>query len=97
VKKHGNMFNEKENILLTESSRVVIHHTKRVETRNMCVLYRPTVSKDDKAACDCKRFYTGEDDQLLRVLALLSTEFLRGNGCFILFLMNFTSISQHSL
>ena len=65
--KHGNMFKEKENILLAESSRVVIHHTKWVETRNICVLYRQTVSKDDDAACDCKRFYTGEDDRLLRV------------------------------
>ena len=64
---HGNIFEEKENMLCCESSRIVIHHTKTVETGNMFVLYRRTVSQDNNFSCDCKRFYTGEDDRLLRV------------------------------
>lgn len=31
------------------------------------VLYRPVVHQPDTEACICKKWYTGEDDQLIRV------------------------------
>ena len=64
---HKNRYAEKENIIFAESSRIIIHHTKTVETLNKTVLYRPTISSG--SCCDCKQFYTGKDDQLLRVSA----------------------------
>ena len=68
-KLHKNRYDERENIIFTESTRIIIHHTKTVETVNKSVLYRPTVPKQDSSACDCKLFYTGKDDRLLRVSA----------------------------
>ena len=64
---HKNRYAEKENIICAESSRIIIHHTKTVETVNKTVLYRPTVSLG--SCCNCKQFYTGKDDRLLRVSA----------------------------
>lgn len=60
---HGNKFDEEESIIFVESTSVIIHHTKDVETRNKIVLYRPAVDHN----CICKKFYTGKDDKLLRV------------------------------
>ena len=68
-KRHKNKFEEEESIVFTESTNIVIHHTKEVDTVNKVALYRPTVSTSDSAGCDCKLFYTGEDDRLVRVSA----------------------------
>ena len=68
-KRHNNKFEEEESIVFTESTNIVIHHTKEVDTVNKVALYRPTVSTSDSAGCDCKLFYTGEDDRLVRVSA----------------------------
>ena len=65
--RHGNKYNESESIIFTESTNVIIHHTSEVETFEQIVLYRPTVLQDNNVGCFCKKFYTGEEDQLLRV------------------------------
>ena len=62
----GNFYDEEESILFVESTNVIIHHTKEVDTVDKMVLYRPTKCNKN-VACLCKKFYTGEDDQLLRV------------------------------
>ena len=64
---HGNRYEEKENILNTESSDVKIHHTTKVDTKNLLVLFRPTIQKNGRPACICKKIYTGKENNLLRV------------------------------
>ena len=62
----GNYYDEEQSIIFVESTNVKIHHTKEVRTLDKIVLYRPTKSRSN-FACFCKKFYTGEDDRLLRV------------------------------
>ena len=64
---HGYKYDEDESIIFVESTNIIIHHTKEVETLDKMVLYRPTVLQPNNVGCFCKKFYTGEDDQLLRV------------------------------
>ena len=65
---HGRKYAEGRSILWKESINVVVHHTKEVDTKNIIVLFRPTVP-DEKTGetCNCKKFYTGSDERLLRV------------------------------
>ena len=65
---HGRSFCSGMNILWRESYNVEIHHTKDVETKDLIVLFRPTVVDPVSGdTCICKRFYTGKSDNLLRV------------------------------
>ena len=66
-KNHGNKFDDQESILNMESSKVIIHHTKDVDASNKKVLFRPTIPKSEGAECACKKWYTGQEEQLLRV------------------------------
>ena len=65
---HGNNFEEKANILNTESYTVKIHHSTKVNTDNLIVLFRPTIQKNENSACNCKIIYTGRENNILRVL-----------------------------
>ena len=67
-KLHGRKFSPGINIMWKESSNVQVHHTKDVETKDVIVLYRPTLA-DAKTGnqCICKQFYTGASDKLVRV------------------------------
>ena len=67
--KHGLFFDPTESILNIESTEIVIHHISRVETSDVKILYRPTVPADKDKTCSCKKFYTGSEDNLLRVSA----------------------------
>ena len=64
---HNNKFEENVNIIYAESTNILIHHTREVNTSRKVVLYRPTVSTNNAVGCDCKDFYIGKNDQLLRV------------------------------
>ena len=64
---HGNKYDEKESILFVESTNIKIHHTKEVEILDRKVHYRPTVCQPNNLNCFCKKFYTGEDEKLVRV------------------------------
>ena len=64
---HGNNYSENRNIIFVESSSIIIHHTKDIDTGNTSVLYRPAVFRPGAVHCPCKKFYTGKDDHLLRV------------------------------
>ena len=67
---HGREYSPGMNVLWKESSQIEIHHTKIVESNNdILVLYRPTVTEggDGGEGCNCKKFYTGEGEKLLRV------------------------------
>ena len=66
-KDHGNVYEEQESILNVESSKVIIHHTKHVDSSNKKILFRPTIRSSDNRGCSCKKWYTGQEDQLLRV------------------------------
>ena len=66
-KNHGNRYDNHESILDMESSKVIIHHTKDVDSSNIKVLFRPTISKSEGDGCACKKWYSGQEDQLLRV------------------------------
>ena len=50
-----------------ESINIKIHHTAEVETLDKKVLYRPTVRQVDGDCCICKKFFTGEEEELIRV------------------------------
>ena len=68
VCRHGNRYSEKESMICVESTKMIIHHTTDVNTQDKLILYRPTVYPPGCCiSCQCKQFYTGEDDQLLRV------------------------------
>ena len=62
-KLHRNEYANGRNVTWIESKNVEIEHTKKVNTEDLLVLYRPT--KDQ--LCDCKKFYKGEKEKLLRV------------------------------
>ena len=64
---HGNEYEEQESILNMESSKVIIHHTKHVDASKKKVLFRPTIKNSENEGCSCKKWYTGQEDQLLRV------------------------------
>ena len=64
---HGNNFEEKENILNIESYTVKIHHSTKVNTDNLIVLFRPTIQKNENSACCCKKKFTGKENNILRV------------------------------
>ena len=64
---HGNKYYEKESIIFMESINIKIHHTAEVETLDKKVLYRPTVRQVDGDCCICKKFFTGEEEELIRV------------------------------
>ena len=64
---HGNKYDADQSILFVESTNVIIHHTRDVECIDKKVLYRPVVHQPDTEPCICKKWYTGEDDQLIRV------------------------------
>ena len=66
-KDHGNKYDEHESILNMESCKIIIHHTKDVDTSDTKVLFRPTILKLGGDGCACKKWYSGQDDQLLRV------------------------------
>ena len=40
---HGNKYEEKQSIINVESTNILIHHTKEVESVNQKVMYRPVV------------------------------------------------------
>ena len=68
VCRHGNRYSEKESMICVKSAKMIIHHTTDVNTQDKLILYRPTVYPPGCCiSCQCKQFYTGEDDQLLRV------------------------------
>ena len=60
---HGNEFDQGRNITWIESRNIEIEHTRKVKAENMIILYRPTKG----LLCDCKKFYTGKREHLLRV------------------------------
>ena len=62
-KLHGNEFDSNDNIAWIESKKVEIEHTRKVNTDNIIILYRPTRNN----LCNCKKFFTGENEHLLRV------------------------------
>ena len=64
---HGNKYDAEQSIIFVESTNIMIHHTKEVESLDKQVLYRPVVHQSNTVSCFCKKFYTGEDDQLIRV------------------------------
>ena len=76
---HGREFNPGINILWKESSDVEIHHTKKVNTKDVLILYRPTIpdNDDEEEACICKKFFTGEDENLLRVSSASFTQSMK--------------------
>jgi hypothetical protein len=65
---HGRKYADGRSILWKESINVVVHHTKEVDTKDIIVLFRPTIA-DEKTGekCNCKKFYKGSDERLLRV------------------------------
>ena len=65
--RHGNKYEAKHSIINVESTNILIHHTKEVESVNQKVMYRPVVFHKGSVRCICKKWYTGEDDQLVRV------------------------------
>ena len=64
---HGNKFNPMVSLLFVESTNIIIHHTKHVESSETKVYFRPAIYEDCLSACNCKKWYTGEDDLLIRV------------------------------
>ena len=76
---HGREFSPGINILWKESSDVEIHHTKKVDTKDVLILYRPTIpdKADDEEVCICKKFFTGEDNNLLRVSSASFTQSMK--------------------
>ena len=64
---HENKYDSEQSILFVESTHIMIHHTKEVESLDKKVIYRPAVYQPDGVHCFCKKFYTGEEDQLIRV------------------------------
>ena len=50
-----------------ESYTVKIHHSTKVNTDNLIVLFRPTIQKNENSACDCRKIYTGKENNILRV------------------------------
>ena len=75
---HGREYSPGTNILWKESSDVEIHHTKKVDTKDVIILYRPTVpNTGESEVCICKKFYTGEHDNLLRVSSASFTQSMK--------------------
>ena len=65
---HGREYCPGKNILWKESTNIEVHHTKDVDTKDIIVLFRPTIPDNRNGnACICKKFYTGKHDKLLRV------------------------------
>ena len=67
VCKHGYKYIEEVSILCVESTQITIHHTRHIESSDRKVFYRPTAQQSDRESCHCKKWYTGEDDLLIRV------------------------------
>ena len=63
---HGNKYYENESIIFMDSINIKIHHTTEVETLDKKVLYSPIVHQVDGECCNCKKFFTGEDEGLIR-------------------------------
>ena len=67
---HGRKFAKGRNILWKESTNVVVHHVKEVDTKDIIMLYRPTTPDEETGeTCNCKKYFTGSDERLLRVTA----------------------------
>ena len=69
---HKNIFAENIDLVCAESTNIVIHHTNKVDSSSKVVLYRPTIATNNSEGCECKDFYTGKEDKLLRVSATKS-------------------------
>ena len=75
---HGNEYNSGKSILWKESTSIEVHHTKEVNTKDLIVLFRPTIvdKENEDEKCNCKKFYTGENEHVLRVS---SASFIQSN------------------